>query len=184
MKWMLTIVALLAAYFWLGRSTSVGQLNADSSYGYPGYEITTLETFRLSARVLSKRSYSGGREADLSPVDLAVGWGAMAEAENIDQIELSQRNRWMYWNAQKMPVPRRQLESSMANIHIIPANVAVAELLDNLPVGVMVALEGELVEVRGADGWRWRSSLSRTDTGAKSCELLLLRKVVLAEALY
>lgn len=180
MKWVFVIAGVLAGYIWLDRSVSVGELSVDNSYAYPGYELATLEPFRLSARVLSKRSYNSGREAELSPMDLAVGWGAMADPENIHQLELSQRNRWLYWNAQEMPMPRWQLESSMANIHIIPANAVVAAELADLTVGEMVELQGELIEARGEDGWRWRSSLSRTDTGAQSCELLLLRKLVLA----
>lgn len=178
MKLLLLIAAALAAYFWLSGPASVGQLNSDNSYRYPGYEIAPLESFRIFGRVLSVRAYNNDREAELSPLDIALGWGGMAELENINQFELSQRNRWLFWKAQSLPMPRAELVSSMANIHIIPADAAVVAQLADLPVGAMVELHGDLVEVRGEDGWKWRSSLSRSDTGAKSCELLLLRKVV------
>ena len=36
-------------------------------------------------------------------------------------------------------------------------------------------IEGWLVEARAADGWRWRSSLTRDDTGGGSCELVFVR---------
>lgn len=177
MKLILLVVALLAIYVWLAQPASVGQLNSDNSYAYPGYEIATLESVRLSGRILSVRGYNSGREAELSPLDIALGWGAMAQVEKIDQFDLSQRNRWLYWKAQRLPIPRAEIVASMANIHIIPANAAVSAQLADLPEGLMVELQGDLVEVRGEDGWKWRSSLSRTDTGAKSCELLLLRKI-------
>lgn len=178
MKVLLVVAVALVTYLWLSGPASVGQLNADDSYYYPGYTIASLESFRISGRVLSVRTYNSGREAELSPLDIALGWGGMADLGNINQLELAQRNRWLYWKAQRLPMPRAELVASMANIHIIPADAAVVAQLADLPVGVMVELHGDLVEARGEDGWRWRSSLSRTDTGAKSCELLLLRKVV------
>jgi hypothetical protein len=40
-----------------------------------------------------------------------------------------------------------------------------------------VIVRGYLVEARGADGWRWRSSLTREDTGAGACELIWVESV-------
>jgi hypothetical protein len=40
-----------------------------------------------------------------------------------------------------------------------------------------VRVAGKLVEVHADDGWQWRSSLSRTDTGASACELLWLERL-------
>ena len=39
-------------------------------------------------------------------------------------------------------------------------------------------LRGYLVRVEAADGWQWRSSLSRADTGAGACELVLLEALL------
>jgi hypothetical protein len=39
-------------------------------------------------------------------------------------------------------------------------------------VGQIVHLEGDLVRADGKDGWHWVSSLSRTDTGDGSCEVV------------
>jgi hypothetical protein len=36
---------------------------------------------------------------------------------------------------------------------------------------------GYLVEVRGRDGFRWRSSLTREDTGNGACELVWVEKL-------
>jgi hypothetical protein len=38
-------------------------------------------------------------------------------------------------------------------------------------------LRGFLVEARADDGWRWRSSLTRDDTGARACELVFVERV-------
>jgi hypothetical protein len=34
------------------------------------------------------------------------------------------------------------------------------------------------VDISAEDGWRWRSSRSRTDTGNGACELILLERIV------
>ena len=46
--------------------------------------------------------------------------------------------------------------------------------LDHVVEGSIVQLRGYLVAVQAADGWRWRSSLSRDDTGGGSCELVFV----------
>lgn len=172
------IAGLLAAFLiWQSydRRDAVREASADGAFAYAGYTIAPLEPFQLTARILSTRSYRTGREAELSPIDLAVGWDEMSKPVNIHQLEISQRNRWMYWKAERLPLPRRQLESSIANVHIIPASADVAAQLEGLIAGAKVILGGDLVQVSADDGWRWRSSLSRTDTGARSCELLWLK---------
>jgi hypothetical protein len=45
-------------------------------------------------------------------------------------------------------------------------------VLTSVGAGKLIHLNGYLVEVHGPNGFNWRSSLSRTDTGAGSCELV------------
>jgi hypothetical protein len=47
----------------------------------------------------------------------------------------------------------------------------VARRLKDVRPGQVVRLRGYLVAVTADDGWQWRSSLSRTDTGSGACEL-------------
>ena len=55
---------------------------------------------------------------------------------------------------------------------MIPANGEIARQLKSIRAGNMVHLKGFLVEVTGKDGFRWKSSLSRADTGGGACELI------------
>jgi hypothetical protein len=55
---------------------------------------------------------------------------------------------------------------------MIPGNTAAASALKAIRAGNLIRLNGDLVEVRGTDGFTWRSSLSRTDTGSGACELV------------
>lgn len=142
------------------------------------YQLTLLAEFSIDARVLGRENYRFGREAELSPWDFALGWGEMARPEIAEQFDIRQSGRWYYWRAQQLPIPQRQVETSSANMHLIPANAQVREQLERLDEEDQLRLRGFLVEARGDDGWRWRSSLSREDTGNGACEVILVTEVL------
>ena len=62
-------------------------------------------------------------------------------------------------------------------MHMIPANKQVAKQLAEVREGNVVAIVGQLVKINADDGWRWGSSLSRTDTGNGACELVYVKEV-------
>jgi hypothetical protein len=138
----------------------------------PGYHLTPLASYDVTARVLSVEPYYFDRQADLSPVDFALGWGPMSDDEVLESIAISQRGRFYYWNVQQFPIPRGQIEPHSANTHLIPANAAVKDRIESIRPGQVVHLRGYLVEVKADDGWRWKSSLTRSDTGGGACELM------------
>jgi len=63
-------------------------------------------------------------------------------------------------------------------MHIIPANEQVEDELDNILVGEIILLEGQLVSIKADDGWKWKSSLSREDTGGGACEVVWVEKLL------
>jgi hypothetical protein len=145
-----------------------------------GYEVRALQAFAIKARALSVEHYRTGREADLSPTDIAFGWGRMADPAIYDQLSISQGGRWYHWRySGKPPLPTREIETSSANMHLIPASREVARALSGVNKGQLVSLRGYLVEVRARDGWMWRSSLTREDTGNGSCELVFVQALEL-----
>jgi hypothetical protein len=44
-------------------------------------------------------------------------------------------------------------------------------------VGDVISLDGMLVEADKANGWRWRSSLTRDHTGDGACELVYVQSL-------
>ncbi|XOV82711.1 MAG: hypothetical protein ACFHXK_17855 [bacterium] len=173
MKNLLFIAVLAAIVFWyVDQDQSVAVAIGDQLV-YPGYQIEHLEPFALEARVLSRKDYTSGREADLSKTDLALGWGEMSRPEIIAQFDISQRSRAYFWRTDKLPLPRRNIETQSANMHMIAATPEVAAALARADEGDMVRFSGQLVEVRAEQGnWRWRSSLTRNDTGHGACEVI------------
>ena len=138
------------------------------------YQITPLADFQLRARVLHTEPYWFDRGADLSPVDLALGWGRMSDQSVVDQLSFWQGQRWYrYWaRHSKFPLPLDEMSSHSANMHMIPSTPDIKDTLRAVRSGKLIQLNGYLVEARGPDGSTWRSSLSRTDTGTGACELV------------
>lgn len=146
---------------------------AVSGIDLPAARLTPLAGFSLDARVLSRRDYGRDREAELSPTDLALGWGRMTEDAVLDRLAISQSGRWYHYRWQgEPPLPPREIARSSANMHLIPASGAIARQLEAVRPGDRVRIDGWLIEAHAADGWRWRSSTSRTDTGAGACEVI------------
>jgi len=140
-----------------------------------GFTITPLQSFEIEARVLSTAHYFVGREADLAPVDLALGWGPMSDEAVLSKIDITRSNRFYFWHVDAFPIPREQIEANSANMHMIAADSLIEKTLKSIRSGQVVKLSGYLVEVKAADGWHWRSSLSRTDTGNGACELVYVK---------
>jgi len=139
------------------------------------FTLTPLADFALEARVLLLSRYHFGIESDLAPYDLGVGWQRMSDSAVLRGLELSQSSRFLHWRWRDAPpIAEAEITRSAANIHLIPANSALARRIGALRPGQIVVLHGKLVEAVRADGWHWRSSLTRADGGAGACDLLLV----------
>lgn len=130
-----------------------------------------LARYTLEAKVLGKERYRTGKEAEISPYDLALGWQELSDQAVVDKISFSQSGRWYRYRYPAYSVSQDLVQNKSANNHIIPANDKVIGVLHDIREGDIVALDGYLVEIRDANGWSWRSSLTRSDTGGHACEV-------------
>ena len=145
---------------------------------YGAYSLKPLAMFSVDARVLHRRNYRYDAGASLVPVDLALGWGSMSDQHVLDQLRISQSMRFYFYEyTLPPPLPPSEIVSHSANMHIIPANQSVASKCESLRAGALVHLIGNLVEATGPKIGRWRSSLTRTDTGNGACELFYVEEV-------
>lgn len=144
------------------------------------HDLEPLAEFAITARVLSRENYRFDRAAALSPVDLALGWGPMSDDEVLRRLTISQGGRWYFyrWSGEP-PIPVHEIVRHSANMHLIPADDGVAAALSRVRPGHVVELRGRLVEARGADGFRWRSSLTREDSGDGACEIVYVERIAL-----
>lgn len=136
------------------------------------YDLTPLAMFEIEARVLGVKHYYDAM-AKVAQFDLAAGWGPMSDQSILDQLEISQGNRFYFYEWPKSPpIPKDQIITHSTNIHLIPADSSIQWRIKWLRRGNLVRLKGFLVEVNGPDIKGWRSSLSRGDTGNGACEIL------------
>jgi hypothetical protein len=142
------------------------------------YIFTAHANFELKAKVLGKERYRYDSSSEISPYDLALGWGQMSDQRIVDEIDISQSSRWFTWYLDSYLISRRELELSAANMHMIPANEEIEDELDEIIVGEIIYLKGYLVAVKRSDGWRWKSSLTRKDTGGGACEVVWVEKLL------
>jgi hypothetical protein len=144
------------------------------------FMMTPLASYDIRARILSRKDYSSGRESDISPVDFALGWGRMSDTFVLDKLDISQGHRWYKWRVNDlMPIPRKEIERSSANVHIIPATDEVEEIVEDAPEGCVVHMKGYLVKVTEEGSWRWISSTRRDDTGDGACEVFWVDEITL-----
>lgn len=143
------------------------------------YRLQPLARFELKARVLGREAYHFDREAELAPVDLALGWGPMSDTAVLDHIDITQSGRFYFWRADVAPIPREAIERHSANMHLVPANASVERALKRVAEGDVVSLRGQLVEASSTDGFTWRSSLRRDDTGQGACELVWVESLAI-----
>jgi hypothetical protein len=144
-----------------------------------GYRFEARARFSAKARVLGTERYRFDRMADFSPVDFALGWGRMSDSARLDQLSLSQAQRFYFWRVVSFPLPRAEIVAHSANMHMIPADGAVKRELLRARPGQLVRFSGYLVDVTGRDGISMKTSLSRTDTGPGSCEIVWVESLEL-----
>jgi hypothetical protein len=144
-------------------------------FPFKGFNITPMATFVIRARVLSRQNYSNDFEAKLSPIDLALGWKRMADPGVYEKLNISQSGRWYRYSwAAQPPIPPKEIIESSGNMHMIPENQSVEDILRLVKKGDFVKIKGLLVKIAHNSGWRWESSLSREDSGAGSCEVVFV----------
>lgn len=135
-------------------------------------DIVAIARFEMQARVLGIERYRVDPMATVVPVDVAFGWGPMSDSKVLSRLSISQGNRFYFWTTEEFPIPRKEIETHSANMHLIPANVAIERLIKAARVGQLVTLSGYLVNVKADSGWTISSSLTRDDTGSGACEVI------------
>jgi len=151
-------------------------------------KITPVAIYKIAALVVGTESYSYGWSAKISPVDLALAWGRLADAESRKYVSYSLSNRWLSFKMkERSPFDVAYVISHAGNNHIIPATRNVWYAVKTIQEKKKVVLEGFLVSVSGTYGGKtvwWNTSLSRIDSGDGSCELFYVTKARIGNRVY
>jgi hypothetical protein len=152
------------------------------------FTITPVAGYKISGVVVGKGTYSSSWDGEISPVDLAIAWGKLAEPGSHRYITYTQGYRWYFYQCKpESPVDHSYVISHSSNNHIIPANENIRKAVKTVKKKDKVILEGFLVNLKGIykeQPVTWNTSLSRTDAGNGSCELFYVSKVRIETKVY
>ena len=190
---LLITVAVAFAWQWLAAPSAIArgpgvvapraplQLPLDREgpvFEKDGFRVAAVASFELEARVIRSKAYCCTGPDRLAPIDVVFGWGRVSDESVLERIDFRQSGRLYLWRYEgASPIPPREIEVSSANMHLIPATDAVGRRLERLRPGNVVTLRGYLVVVTRYDGFVWRSSLTRADTGNGAGELLWVEEL-------
>jgi hypothetical protein len=157
-------------------------LEGAPSFLFGRWTLTPRAEYDITARILSREDYSFDALSDLIPEDFALGWGALSDNRVLRLLQIDQGARFYGWRPiAPLPIAAQEVIEHSANTHVIPADPAVRAQLARLRVGQVVRLTGMLVDGARTDGRYFHTSLTRTDTGAGACEVILVQSVELRD---
>lgn len=144
--------------------------------------------YSLTAKVLSKKRYHSGWTAQISPYDLALGWGDFARSDYSGYVKFSQFLRFYLFKIRKdSPYSLDYIARHSSNNHIIPATGNLRRVLAKIKKNQIISLEGLLVNVGGHFQKRpvsWNTSLSREDRGEGGCEIFYVTQIRIGSNIY
>jgi hypothetical protein len=139
--------------------------------------------FDVSAVVASAEHYSLDAGAFVCPVDLAMTWGNLPQPPYKDRITYDQMDRFYFWRtAERLDL--NYIATHSANMHMVPSTKNLARALGGIGSGDRVRIKGLLVDIDRRDGFLWRTSMTRLDTGPGACELVWVEELQRSDRLY
>ena len=148
------------------------------------FRITPRAAYDVAARVGATERYRSGASGSLLPWDFVLTWGAVTREPAWPHISFTQTGRFYLWSTRDASLDLGYVSSHTANTHLVPGSSRVASALARVRRGDVVRLEGDLVDIDGPDGFVWKTSLTRTDTGAGACETLYVRAITIGMRKY
>jgi hypothetical protein len=163
------------------EQAEVTEADREAAYAWAFGAITfePKARYRVAARVLSSERYYLGWTGDIVPLDLALGWGPLSDPAIDELIDWYQGGRWYFWRTSpELVLTPREIARESANVHIVPSTPNLGRALFALDEDDVVELRGFLVNINGPNGARWKTSLSRGDTGGGSCEVMYVIELI------
>jgi hypothetical protein len=151
-------------------------------------EINYVAKYSITGRVVDVQNYYSSNIGDiLSPKDVGISWGFLANENNHSKVRWSSMgNRYLSWYSNDGEWINtmggvNKIAEYCSNNHLIPNDNRNKGLIDDIKEGDFVRIEGYLVNVRckNSNGsyFYWNTSTSRTDSGEGDCEVLCVNNV-------
>lgn len=160
------------------------------------FTIVPVANYEISAMLESMKSYSASLGfnvdrlyAKISPVDLCLVWGKLAEPGYDKYITYRQGKRnCEARSSAEAPFDFNYQITHVSNNHIIPATENVHNAIKSIQNKEKVVLKGVLVNVmlksNGQEYMFLKTSLIRSDWGLEGCEVFYVEKVRIGNKIY
>lgn len=152
--------------------------------GRRDFDLLPRAEMEVAARVAGTSRYRFDELAPLAPVDAVLTWGELPEEPYAGRVSYDQMARFYLWSTHSRELDLRYIERHSANFHLMPGSENVRRALVRLDEGDDVRLRGLLVDVSDDAGRRWKTSISRNDTGAGACEILWVEEIQVGRKLF
>lgn len=155
-----------------------------------GYDIAITQKAAYTVRgiVVGRENYHSGWNALISPADVALCWGRIAENGTYKRLKWSQGNRWYFWRAgEDFGYSNDFIAGHSSNNHLIPATPNLEKAMKGLKEGDAVELAGHLVDVaatKKSQSYWWNSSMTTEDRGDGACEIIYLTRLKVHGRIY
>ena len=196
----LFIIAGVAVFFFIskmGRRRAVAGIrepiqkeatgHVDKTVSGYNVRIEFLYEYDIEALVVSTKNYKGSGVGDkLSPKDVALAWGKVAEYNKKINFHWKQSGRWVHWHVGDIndldPVGGESgVGLQCSNNHLIPADKSAERAVKKIKKGDHIRIKGYLVNIDGTNSegsiFFWHSSTTRSDDGDGACEVIYVKSV-------
>jgi hypothetical protein len=150
--------------------------------------ITQKAAYTVRGIVVGRENYHSGWNSLISPADVALCWGKLAENGTYKRLKWSQGNRWYFWRAgEEFGYNNDFVAVHSSNNHLIPATPNLTKAVKSLKEGDTVEMTGHLVDVtavKKSENYFWNSSTSTADRGDGSCEVIYLTRLKMHGKIY
>jgi hypothetical protein len=160
---------------------------AEPLQGGAGETLLPVARFETRGRILHMERFSAGKSLSnwvpglrSSTHDIGLGYGPMTDSANVDLFTYAHDGalggRWLIARPVNAAAGARmeELAPSITNVHVIPANDAIAARIARLKIGELVTLRGLLVNVRYPGG---QVATTSTTAGDRACEIVWVTAV-------
>lgn len=149
--------------------------------------ISYVASYHIYGAVISTYDYyEYNLQNTLSPIDVALAWGKMADPENYSKIQWqSKSNRFLYHriidNSLLNDMTKSYIDLHFSNNHLIASSEEIKKLIKQIKVGDYISIEGYLVNVTYKKDnnytYYWNSSTNRYDDGDGACEVIYVTNI-------
>lgn len=152
------------------------------------YELKPMANYEINALVVHKMDYrlfSTNKTDSVFPVDLCLLWGANLK-NNLYQDKTLKFSQDMRICSATWKNNINFVNNDASNNHLIASDENVLKEIDKIETGDQVKIVGKLVNVDAkkiaaasdeAQGIKWQTSTTRTDSGAGACEVIYVQSV-------